>query len=52
MGFNVRLNYIPESGREIFFVINHNIQELYQLDGRFHSTTSDLVAKVSYTFRF
>jgi hypothetical protein len=51
MGLNLRLNWIPEAGREVFFVINHNLQDFDQ-DNRFHSVTSDVVAKASYTFRF
>ena len=26
MGVNIRLNWIPEAGREVFFVINHNLE--------------------------
>jgi hypothetical protein len=51
MGLNLRLNWIPEAGRELFFVINHNLQD-FDHDNRFHSVTSDVVAKASYTFRF
>jgi hypothetical protein len=51
MGVNLRLNWIPEAGRELFFVINHNLQD-FDHDNTFHSTTSDVVLKASYTFRF
>jgi hypothetical protein len=51
MGLNLRLNWIPEAGRELYFVINHNMQD-FDRDNRFHSVTSDVVAKASYTFRF
>jgi hypothetical protein len=51
MGLNLRLNWIPEAGQELFFVINHNMQDLDR-DNRFHSSTSDVVAKAGYTFRF
>jgi hypothetical protein len=51
MGLNVRLNWIPEAGREFFFVINHNMQD-FDRDNRFNSFASDVVAKASYTFRF
>ena len=27
MGLNLRLNWIPEAGQELFFVINHNLQD-------------------------
>jgi hypothetical protein len=51
MGLNLRFNWIPEAGRELYFVINHNMQD-FDRDNRFHSVTSDVVAKASYTFRF
>jgi hypothetical protein len=51
MGLNLRLNWIPEAGQELFFVINHNMQD-FDRDNRFNSATSDVVAKASYTFRF
>ena len=51
LGINLRLNWIPEAGREIFFVINHNLQD-FDKDGVFQTASSDIVAKVSYTFRF
>jgi len=51
IGLNLRLNWIPEAGRELYFVINHNVQD-FDEDNRFHSLASDVVAKASYTFRF
>ena len=51
VGINMRLHWIPEAGREMFFVINHNLQDLDR-DNRFHSTYSDVTAKINYTFRF
>jgi hypothetical protein len=51
VGLNLRLNWIPEAGRELFFVINHNLQD-FDEDNRFHSLAADVVAKASYTFRF
>jgi hypothetical protein len=50
-GINMRLHWIPEAGREVFFVINHNVEDLDR-DNNFHSAFSDATAKVSYTFRF
>ncbi len=50
-GLNIRLNWIPEAGQEFFFVINHNLQDVDR-DNEFQTATSDVVAKVSYTFRF
>jgi hypothetical protein len=51
MGLNLRLNYIPQAGREMYFVINHNLED-FDRDNSFHSLTNDMVAKASYTFRF
>jgi hypothetical protein len=51
VGLNLRLNWIPEAGRELYFVVNHNLQD-FDEDNRFHSLASDVVAKASYTFRF
>ncbi|MBN1240748.1 MAG: carbohydrate binding family 9 domain-containing protein [Gammaproteobacteria bacterium] len=50
-GINSRLHWIPEAGREVYFVINHNVADPDR-DNRFHSTFSDATAKVNYTFRF
>jgi hypothetical protein len=49
LGINSRVHWIPEAGREMFFVINHNL-----LDGTdgFKSEQSDIILKVNYTFRF
>ena len=51
VGLNLRLNWIPEAGRELYFVINHNLQD-FDEDNSFHSLAADVVAKASYTFRF
>jgi hypothetical protein len=51
MGINLRLHWIPEAGREGFFVINHNLED-YDLDNRFHSELAEATVKFSYTFRF
>jgi hypothetical protein len=50
-GINLRLHWIPEAGREVYFVINHNVADIDR-DNRFNSTFSDATAKVNYTFRF
>jgi hypothetical protein len=50
-GINMRLHFIPQAGRELFFVVNHNLEDL-DGDNDFHTATADLTAKVSYTFRF
>ena len=51
MGINSRLSWIPEAGREIFIVLNHNLQDL-DLNNRFESALADLAFKVNYTFRY
>jgi hypothetical protein len=50
-GIHSRLVWIPQAGREIFLVLNRNFQDVDK-DNSFQSVTSDLTAKVSYTFRF
>ena len=49
MGVNMRLHWIPQAGREAFFVINHTLQDF---DNRFESTLVDAAIKFAYTFRF
>ena len=49
LGINSRVHWIPEAGREMFFVINHNLIE--GTDG-FQSAQSDITLKFNYTFRF
>jgi hypothetical protein len=51
MGVNMRLHWIPEAGREVFFVINQNLED-FDGDNSFHTTVADVTAKMSYTFRF
>ena len=50
-GLNIRLHWIPEAGKEVYFVINHNVAD-QDRDNNFRSTFSDVTAKVNYTFRF
>jgi hypothetical protein len=50
-GINVRLHWIPEAGREVYFVINHNLED-FDLDNEFRSLYSEMTAKINYTFRF
>ncbi len=50
-GINMRLHWIPQAGREMYFVINHTLEENFVRD-RFESTFNDATFKVSYTFRF
>lgn len=49
LGINSRLQWIPEAGRELFFVINHNL--LDDING-FRSTNGDITLKFNYTYRF
>jgi hypothetical protein len=50
-GVNMRLHWIPEAGREVFFVINQNLED-FDFDNRFDSAVADVTAKINYTFRF
>ncbi len=51
MGINSRFTWIPEAGREMFIVLNHNLQDL-DLNNRFESALADFAIKVNYTFRY
>jgi hypothetical protein len=51
VGFNSRLHWIPEAGREGYIVFNHNLADPEKNDS-FHSTSADVAIKFSYTFRF
>jgi hypothetical protein len=50
-GINMRLHWIPEAGREIFFVINHTLEDEFRTNS-FKSKFTDATFKASYTFRF
>jgi len=50
-GINSRLHWIPEAGREMFIVLNHNLED-YDRTNSFHSLGAEFTAKFSYTFRF
>ena len=49
LGIHSRVHYIPQVGRELYFVINH---DFIDEENGFSSTRSDIVLKVSSTFRF
>ena len=49
-GINSRVRYIPEAGQEMVFVLNHG--GVVDQDNNFSSTQSDIMLKVSYTFRY
>ncbi|HUF73820.1 MAG TPA: hypothetical protein VMR74_13080, partial [Gammaproteobacteria bacterium] len=51
IGFNSRLHWIPQAGREGFIVFNHSVADPDKNDS-FHSTNADLSVKFSYTWRF
>lgn len=51
VGFNSRLHWIPEAGREGFIVFNHNVADPDKND-TFHSTSADMSVKFSHTWRF
>ena len=50
-GVNSRVHWIPEAGRELFVVLNHNLEDLDD-DSRFHSDTAELTIKYRHTFRY
>jgi hypothetical protein len=51
VGINSRLHWIPEAGREAFFVINHNLAQRTE-NSSYHSASADVVVKLNYLFRF
>jgi hypothetical protein len=50
-GLNSRLQWTPEAGKEVFIVINHNIEDPDK-NNRFEKALSDLSVKLNYTYRF
>jgi hypothetical protein len=48
LGFNSRLRWILEEGREVFLVVNQGADT----QGAIRATQTELVAKVQWTFRF
>jgi hypothetical protein len=51
IGFNSRLHWIPKAGKEVFFVVNHKVQE-FDNTGKFESISQDITLKLNYTYRF
>jgi hypothetical protein len=51
VGFNSRLHWIPQAGREGFIVLNHALSDADR-DGTFRSTNADASVKFNYTWRF
>ena len=50
-GINSRIHWIPEVGRELFVVLNHNLEDIDR-DDEFHSSFADLSVQYRHTFRF
>ena len=44
-GINSRVHWIPQAGRELFVVLNHNLQDI-DLDNAFHSSFADLSVSI------
>jgi hypothetical protein len=51
LGFNSRLHWIPQAGREGFIVLNRNLSDVDR-DDSFAPVSADLAVKFSYTWRF
>ncbi len=51
VGVNSRLHWIPQAGRELFVVINQNMED-FDGDNAFHSNFSNLSVQYRHTFRF
>ena len=51
LGFNSRLHWIPQAGREGFIVLNHNMGDLDR-DDSFVPVAADMAVKFSYAWRF
>ena len=50
-GINSRLHWIPEAGRELFVVINHNVED-FDRDNSFHSNVADFTIQYRHTLRY
>jgi hypothetical protein len=54
-GINVRLHWIPEPGRELYFVVNQGLENTLEanlVDREFRTLQTDAMLKMNYTFRF
>ncbi|MGH8866306.1 MAG: hypothetical protein ACREVZ_16965, partial [Burkholderiales bacterium] len=51
IGMNSILRWIPRAGRETVLAVNSQFEDFDEVGG-FHSLSSDLTLKLSYTFRF
>jgi len=50
-GFNSRLRYNPRAGQNLFLVVNHQF-DIHPLTRDASSSTSEIILKIGYTFRF
>ena len=48
-GVNSRVHWIPEAGRELFVVLNHNLED-FDADSHFQSDTADLTINIGTRF--
>ena len=51
VGINSRLHWIPEAGRELFVILNHNLQDIDR-ENDFQSSFAGLSVQYRHTFRF
>ena len=51
LGINSIMRWIPQAGREFVFVVNRDFIDIDETRS-FKSVSTDLTAKVNYTFRF
>jgi len=51
IGINSIMRWIPEAGREMVLVVNRDYVD-FDNSGNFRTSTGDVTAKISYTFRF
>lgn len=51
LGIDSRLHWVPESGRNLYIVLSHNMNR-NEIDDRFSTTQTGLTMKLDYTFRF
>ena len=50
-GINSRLHWTPEAGRDLFIVLNHNLQD-FDRNNSFHSNLADFTIQYRHTFRY
>jgi len=49
LGIHSRLHFLPETGRDLYLVVNHNF---FDSEDGYSSTRSDIILKINYTIRF